>query len=205
MIPHLLLEFLERPAQARRARRRADSEYARRRSPVELEQDAQREHLPLAGREFGERRLERSRQAFERLLLALRRAGDIRRLPAAPPLLGAKVVERRVARDVAEPRARRRAARVEAPPRAEGLLEGLARQVLGGGAVSGHEQQVAVDGVEMLFRDRGEARSTACADAHPRRPGAHRRVHISFYVAAVGSVTETCLSCCSSSSTSTGR
>src|SRR2546429_2529747 len=116
MVPHLLLEFLERPAQARRARRRADSEHTRRRPAVQLQQDAQREDLPLAGGQLGERDLERSREPFERLLLALLSLGGIRRLPAAAPLLGAKVVERRVARDVAEPRARSRPARVEAPP-----------------------------------------------------------------------------------------
>src|SRR5919197_136058 len=203
MVPHLLLEFLERPAQARRARRRADSEHARRRSAVQLEQDAQREHLPLAGRELGERRLERRRQPFEPRLPGLGRARREARLPATTPLLGAEMVEGRVARDVAEPRARRRAARVEAPPRAEGLLERVAREVFGDGSVSGHEQQVAVDGVEVLFGDRGEARPRAGANAHPRRPGAHRRVHTSFYVAAVGSVTDTDPKCCSSYWTST--
>src|SRR5919202_3999760 len=132
MVSHLLLEFLERPAQARRARGRADSEHARRRPSVELEEDAQRDDFSLAGGELGERRLERRRQAAELPLLALRRVCSVGRLSAAAPVLGAEVVERGVARDLAEPGARRGAARVEAAPRAERLLEGLAGQVLGG-------------------------------------------------------------------------
>src|SRR5919199_1002109 len=132
MVPHLLLEFLERPAQARRARGRADSEHARRRPPVELEEDAQRDDLSLAGGELGERRLERRRQVAELPLLALRSLRGVGRLAAAAPILGAEVVEGGVARDVAEPGPRRGAARVEAAPRAERLLEGLAGQILGG-------------------------------------------------------------------------
>src|SRR5207253_10363831 len=123
------------------------------------------------------RRLEGPGGPAGRPPLGLRRVRRPARLPAAAALLGAEVVERRIVRDVAEPRARRGPPRVEAPPRAEGLLEGVAGEILGDGAVSGHEQQVAVDGVEVLLRDRGEARPAARANAYPRRPGAHRRVH----------------------------
>src|SRR5919198_248956 len=92
MVSHLLLELLQGTAQTGRARRRADAEHARRRAAVELEQDAERHHLPLAGRELGER---------------------------------------------------------------------------------------------------GKARPGSRANAHPRRPRAHRRVHAPFYVAGVRIVTET--------------
>src|SRR5919108_3583097 len=186
MVSHLLLQLLQGAAQAGRARRLADAEHARRRAAVEFEQDAKRDHLSLACRELAERLLKRRREALaERPLVRLRGAGGVARLAAAAALLGTEVVERGAARDLAEPGARRRAARGEAPPRAERLLEGLPREVFGDRAVSGHEQQVAIDGVEVLLRDCGEARPGGHADAHPRRPRAHRRVHAPFYVAGV--------------------
>src|SRR5207237_3770715 len=104
-------------AEARRARRRTDSEHTRGRSPVELEQDTERDHLALGSRQLGERRLEPRREALaEGALRGLRLAARIPRFTAAPPLLGAEVVERGVARDLAEPRARRGSPRIEAPP-----------------------------------------------------------------------------------------
>ena len=54
MVSHLLLELLQGAAQAGRACRLADAEHARRRPPVELEQDAERDHLALAGGKLGE-------------------------------------------------------------------------------------------------------------------------------------------------------
>src|SRR5207237_4868710 len=96
---------------------------------VELEQDAQRDHLALGRRERIERHPEDRRQhAREAGLADIRRLGAVPLLPPPAPLLAAKVVERRVPGDPAEPRAGRRPARVEAAPRAKRLLEGLARQ-----------------------------------------------------------------------------
>src|SRR5919204_3965376 len=119
MVSHLLLELLQGTAQSGRARRRSDAEHARRRPAVELEQDTERDHLSLAGGELGQRRLERGRQALaERALVRLGRTRRVARLAPAPPLLGAKVIERGAAGDLAEPGARRRATGVEAPPRA---------------------------------------------------------------------------------------
>src|ERR671922_2680595 len=124
MVSHLLLQLLQGAAQAGRARRLADAEHARRRAAVELEEDAERDHLALAGGELGQRRLERRGQSLaERAVVRLRRVRRVARLTPAPPLLGAEVVERRIARDLAEPRPRSRPARVESPPRAERLLE----------------------------------------------------------------------------------
>ena len=75
---------------------------------VDVEHDAQRDHLALAGGERGERRLEVGREAFgEALVDPLGHGGEL--LAARAPPLGAEVVERDGARDLAEPGLRRAA------------------------------------------------------------------------------------------------
>src|SRR5207247_6457342 len=121
----------QRTVQPRRAGRRADPEETCSDVAVQPEQDPQRDHLALAGGQARERALEPRREpAAEHLLVLDRFAHGIEILPPAAPLLGAEVVERAGAGDLAEPRLRARALRVEPLPRAERLLEGLGRQVL---------------------------------------------------------------------------
>ena len=97
---------------------------------VDVEDDAQRDHLALAGRERGERRLEVGREALgEALVDALVRRGEL--LAPRAAALGAEVVERDGARDLAEPGLRRAARGVEAVPEPQRPLERGSRQVLG--------------------------------------------------------------------------
>src|SRR6185312_80744 len=115
---HLLLQLLQGAAQARRARGRADPEHSRRHLAVQLEHYPQRDDLPLGRREPRERLLEPRGQPFPANrpgVLSLLGGGEAALAPAAA-VLGAKVVERGRARELAEPRASRPAARVEAPP-----------------------------------------------------------------------------------------
>src|SRR5438067_13540742 len=62
IVPHFLLELLQRAVEPRRARRRADPEQAGGRLPVEVKEHAQCDHLALAGREAPKGRLERRRE-----------------------------------------------------------------------------------------------------------------------------------------------
>src|SRR5579884_1143253 len=99
-----LLELLERPVQARRAVGGGDAEDAGGGARVEVEQDAERDHLALAGAEPRERRLEVGREPLaEARLDALRRRRQL--LASRPASFGAEVVEGDRARDLAEPRA----------------------------------------------------------------------------------------------------
>src|SRR5689334_15126365 len=120
-----LLELLERAVEARRDVGGGDAEHARRGRRVEVEHDAQRDDLALARGEDSQRCLQVCGEPFgEALLVALGHGGEL--LSPCAATLGAKVVERRRARDLEEPRARRAALRVEAVPEPERALEGLA-------------------------------------------------------------------------------
>ena len=80
----------------------------------------------------------------------------IRRLPPQAPLLGAKVVERRRARHLAEPRLHAPLARVVAAPEAKRALEDVTGQLLGQAAVARHVDEVGQDVLQMVFRRSGE-------------------------------------------------
>src|SRR3989442_15990026 len=134
-IAHHLLESFQGPAQSRRAGGRTDSEHTRHCWPVELEQDTERNDLTLGRRQSGQRRLQVARA--ERRLLRLGQVARVALLPAAPSLLGTEMIERRRARNPAEPGARRPPSGIEAPPEAECLLEGLPREVFRHSPVAG--------------------------------------------------------------------
>src|SRR6266536_213503 len=176
-----LFQSSQRTAQARRARGLADPEHARRARPVELEQDAERDHLPLGGRQLPQGLLERAGQPLSEQRLGGRLLVPERVRLLAPPAagLGPEPVDRDAPCDPAEPGSRRSAARVEAPPAAERLLERLRGEVLRCGAVAGQEDEIAVDRVELLGRDLGEARPGA---EHARCVERGRgRVHVPIY------------------------
>src|SRR6266550_1731208 len=156
-IAHHLLESFQGPAQSRRAGGGADSEHAGHCGAVELEQDTQCHDLAFGGREPGERRFQVAGAKCR--LLQFRYATCVLLFAAAAALLGAKVIERRRACDAAEPRARSSPPRIEAPPDTERLLEGLPRQVLCHRPVTGEKQQIAMDRLELGFRDRREGRT----------------------------------------------
>src|SRR4051795_4428484 len=106
-----LLELLERAVEARRAVGGGDAEHIRGGPGVEVEDDAQRDHLALAGREPEHPALELRREAFgDALVDPLRHGGEL--LAARAASLRAKVVERDRARDLAEPGPLRPALRV---------------------------------------------------------------------------------------------
>ena len=126
-----LLELLERPVQARCAVGGRDAEHARRGARVEIEQDAERDDLALAGRERAQGGLEVGREPFDEALLdPVVLGGEL--LAARAPALGAEVVERDRARDLAEPGAGGAAVGVEAVPEPQRPLERLAGEVVGG-------------------------------------------------------------------------
>src|SRR5262245_61304482 len=154
---HPLFELLQGSAQARVAVRGRDPEDARGRLAVEVEQDAERDHLSLARRELGERALERRRQTAEDALLGRLPFECVRVLAAATPFLGAEVVERGRPGELAEPGACACAPRVETPPLPQRLLEGLGGQVLGCDTVTREVDQIGEDVVEMTLGDRREA------------------------------------------------
>ena len=115
---------------------------------VEIEHDAERDDLALAGGEPAERRFEVGREALDEALVdPLGRRGEL--LAPGAPALGAEVVERDGARDLAEPGAGGAALRVEAVPEPQRALERLAGQVLGRRPVAGEPGEVAVDVVEV--------------------------------------------------------
>ena len=118
IVPHLLFEFLERPAEPGRHGRRADAEHAGGLVAVELDHDAEDEHLALAGAEGCERQLELGREPFDELgLLRLGLGGGL--LAPVAPGLGPEPVERGRAGDPEQPRAGAAAAWVEPRPLAE--------------------------------------------------------------------------------------
>src|SRR5262249_29152919 len=136
---HPLFELLQRPAEPGRARRRRDAEDAGGRLDLQVEQDAQGDHLALAGRQRRERTLELRREPPEEAVLDLvRELGGVRMLASSPPLLGAEVVESGGARDAAQPRLRAPPAWIEASPLAQRPLERLGGQLLGRLSVSRH-------------------------------------------------------------------
>src|SRR5262245_51466725 len=154
IVPHFLLELLQRAVKPRRARRRADPEQAGGRLPVEVEEHAHRDHLALAGGEALERRLERRRVALAEIPLDRSRLQQrVRPLTLSAPLLGTEVVEGGRAREREQPGFRRPSPRIEAPQAAERPLEGLGREVLGDRAVAGQVEQVAEHPVEVLLAD----------------------------------------------------
>src|SRR5918995_4700972 len=94
MDAHLLLELLQGSRQPRRDRCGADPEHARRLVAVELEQDAERDHLALTRGELAQRRLELGRQAFDEA--GLQPVRHRRALLAAPAaVFGSEPLERR--------------------------------------------------------------------------------------------------------------
>src|SRR5215207_2633631 len=101
--PHFLLELLERAGEPRRAGRCGDAEDAGGLLRVELEDDAQRDHLALGAGERSERLPEDRPELVWKLdLRPAVRLGDA--LFAPPPtVFGAKMVERRAAGQLAEP------------------------------------------------------------------------------------------------------
>src|SRR5262245_3446670 len=183
IVPHFLLELLQRAVEPRRARRRADPEQAGGSLPVEVEEHAQRDHLALAGGKAVKRRLERRRVAVaEHLALDRSRVQQgVGPLTLSTPLFGAEVIEGGRARQREEPRLRRSSPRVEAPQAPERPLEGLGREVLGNRAVPGQVEQVAENAVEVLLADCGEveigpaAHRGAHASSTPPRPRASHR------------------------------
>src|SRR3989304_5524260 len=115
---YLLLEFLEGPGEPGRNVGGGDAEHARGLVAVEVEEDAQRNHLALAVREGAQCRLELGREplAKARVGAVLARRGL---LAPPPPLLGAEPVERGRARDLAEPRTGAPGPRGDGGPEAE--------------------------------------------------------------------------------------
>src|SRR5918994_3623103 len=155
MSTHPLLQFSQCAREARRDVRRADPEHAAGLLAVELEQDAQRDHLALGGAQRRDRRFQIGREPLAEGLPDLVRGGDP--LLAAPsPVLAPEPVERGRARDLAEPRAGRGAARVETRPQTKRLLERVRGQILGERAVAGQVHEIAVHVVEVLLCGRGE-------------------------------------------------
>ena len=120
----------------------------------EVEDELQRQHLLLLGREVLdelEHRLAPDRshrlELGRRLRLVRRRLRHLLlRLPAAAR---AKVIHREVVRDAEEPGGERRRLPAEAPDLLEHLQERLRREVLGVVAVADADVEVAVDPVEM--------------------------------------------------------
>src|SRR4051812_43222505 len=100
----LLLELREGAGEPRRAGGRADPEDARGGRSVEVEDDAERDQLPLGGGEAAERAVEGRGEALgEARLVRLRKLARERVLaPDAPPL-GAEVVERDRPGELTEP------------------------------------------------------------------------------------------------------
>src|SRR5579884_682554 len=146
-----LLELLERAVQARGAVGGGDSEDAGRGTGIEVEKDAERDHLALARRQPRERRLEVGRQALGEA--EVDRLGRRRELLAAEAAaLRPEVVERDRPRHLAEPRARRPACGVEPVPEPERALERHRRQLLGREAVPREPREVSVDVVEVRLR-----------------------------------------------------
>src|SRR5205823_2500772 len=100
----LRLELLQRAREPRRAGGRADPEQPCRRLAIQLQDDAQRDHLALACRETGERGLERRREPVaEHLLPGISLTRGVGLFSSATPLLRAKVVERGRAGELAQP------------------------------------------------------------------------------------------------------
>src|SRR4029079_15326589 len=110
------------------AGRPADPEHACGGRAVELQEDAQRDNLPLGRREPGQRLAELAGDG--RRLLRLGCPAREPLLAPEPPLLRTQMVERGAARDLAEPRAGAAPSRVEAPPLPERPLERLAGEIL---------------------------------------------------------------------------
>src|SRR6476646_9650013 len=107
-----LLEFLQRPIQARGAVGGGDAEDAGGCAGVEIEQDPERDDLTLACGQARESRLEVGGQSLgEAEVDCLGWGGELLAPGAAP--FGAEVVERDGARDLAEPGANRPAIGVE--------------------------------------------------------------------------------------------
>ena len=176
---HLLLQLLQRAAQPRRARRRADPEHA-----------AARSRRPARARSAARRPRARLRTAATAPARAPAR-GPRRRRPRRPratsrrpatlapaaALLGAEVVERGRARELAEPGARAPAARVEAAPALQRPGERLGCQVFGHVSVSRQVHEECVHVVEVAFRRLREVLRARLHGVHTSPPP-HRR-HIS--------------------------
>src|SRR5207253_5156056 len=151
------LELLQRAVETRRAVGGGDAEHARGGPGVEVEDDAERDHLALAGGQAEQRGLELGREPFGNALLEdLGHRYELLALHAPP--LGAEVVERDRARDLAEPGADRPAPLVEAVPEPQRALERLAGEILGGEAVAGEPGEVPVDVVQVRLGRLREAR-----------------------------------------------
>src|SRR6266849_3736476 len=194
-----LLQVFQRTAQACRARGLADSKHACGARAVELEEDAERDDLALGRRQLTHRLLQRPGQSVHQLG-RLREVARVRLLAAAPARLRAEPVDGDRPRDATEPGAGRAAPRIKAPPGAERLLERLRREVFRRRAIAGQEDEVAVDGVELLGRDVCEARPGA--ESRTRVERGRNRVHALTYGAAgadrhILSV-ERCARCCAS-------
>src|SRR3954453_19032252 len=168
-IAHQLLESIQGSAQSGRARGRADSQDTRGRRAVEIEQPTKRDDLALRRGQPRQRSLDVP--GYELGLLRFVEAARISLLAAPTPRVGAKVVERYAAGDRAEPRACASAARIEAPPRAESLLECLAGQVFGDCPVAGEQHEIPMHGVKLCFRNGCEGWSV---DMQARPRGRHR-------------------------------
>src|SRR5256714_3521786 len=174
---HLLLEPLQRAAEPRRAGRRADSEDLTGALAVQVEHDSQRDHRPVGGGQLRERALELRRQALaERRLVRLRHLERESALTPPAPLFGAEVVQRRRARELAEPRAGAPPARVVPPPALKRPGESLCCQVFWHRSVSRqvHEEcvhvvQVALGRLGEVVRARLHATYTPPAGAHVTR------------------------------------
>ena len=140
---------------------------------VEVEHDAQRDHLALAGGQSAASAASSSgeRPSAKRSSNALVRRGEL--LAPRAAALGAEVVERDGARDLAEPGPRRAARGVEAVPEPQRALERLAGQVLGDAAVAGEPGEVAVDVVEVRLGSLAKASSHVFYAAG--RPTRHTR------------------------------
>ena len=88
-------------------------------------------------------------------------------------LLTAEVIERRRARELAEPGPRAAAARVEAVPALQGPGERLGCQVFGHVAVSGQVDEERVHVVEVALGHAGEVLRVRLHDGYTPRPGHH--------------------------------
>ena len=156
------------------------AEDRRRLAVREVEDELQREHLLLLGREVFDQ-LEHAltpdrlhRLFFRRRLLGRRRLGHL--LLGLPTPGGTEVVHRQVVRDPEEPSREGRRLPLEAADRLEHLQERLRRQVLGVMPVAEAHVQVAVDAVEMEEVELFQRRSLTLLRALDQPPQLPRRL-----------------------------
>src|SRR5690348_11023788 len=136
---HHPFKLLERTAQASRAGALTDSENLCGHLTVELEHDPQRDDFAFCPGQRAHCVLELGGEAFAEAwgMHLAQLAHRVAVLATESPRLRPEVVERRRARELAEPGSGGAAPRIEAAPAAQSALEGVDREVFGEGVVGG--------------------------------------------------------------------